>query len=591
MRHSKPPKLAEKLLLLFLKEELAEEVLGDLDEKFYRTIEKRSLRRAKLNYWYQVFNYLRPFAFRLFKSNSILGTMIKHNFLISYRILLKNKTFSAINIGGLAMGMVVTILISLWIHDELSFNTHHKNYDSIVQVLRRDLDEGEIDVNSSHVSKLGPHLKQTYPTLFKRLTTTFYRNQTLVLTVGKQSLERIGYFFTPDAPEIFSLELISGQPSLESKESVLLSESFAKALFLDKNPVGEFVQINTSRQLMVNGVYKDIPLNSTFKDMDFILSMELVYNDDNPETWDNYNTKIYAQLNEGIDINQASEIIKDELNKNLPEDYDPVDLLLLPMKDWHLYSTFQDGKQVSGSRATFVKLYGVIGLFVLLLACINFMNLNTARYQSRGKEVGIRKTVGSRRKQLVSQFLSESVLYAFVSLLISITITFMILPWFNGISDKDLSLPFNSPIFWVTAVLFTLFVALIAGSYPAIFLSSFNPLKALGGTLKQGRSSVRLRQVLVVFQFAISIILMIGTLTVHNQIQHAKSRPVGYDQSDMITVRARSSDYYKKFDLLRDEIRRTGMIEEMASANYPLMNTLGNNGGFRLEGTESVFDI
>lgn len=589
MKDLRPPQLAEKFLLLFLKEELAEEVLGDLDEKFYWTIEKKSPRRAKLNYWYQVFNYLRPFAFKFFKSNSIIPTMIKHNFKISYRILKKNKVFSTINIGGLALGMIVTILIGLWIHDELSFNTHHKNYDSIVQVMRKDVDDGEIEVNSSLVSKLGEHLKETYPTLFKRLTTTFFRNRKLVVTVGKQSLERIGYFFSDDGPELLSLEMVAGQNSLETKESILLSESLAKLLFGDKNPIGEFVKINTRTQLVVNGVYKDIPLNSTFKDMNFMISMELVYNEDSPATWDNYNTKVYAQLNDGILVEDASKIIKNELANNIPEDYGEVELLLLPMKDWHLNATFQDGTQVTSSRMTFIRLYGAIGIFVLMLACINFMNLNTARYQNRGKEVGIRKTVGSQRKQLISQFLAESVLYAVLSFMISILVTWLILPWFNGISDKDLSLPWTSPTFWIISILFTLFAALIAGSYPAVFLSSFNPLKALGGTLKQGKASIRLRQVLVIFQFAISILLMIGTFTVHNQIQHAKARPVGYDQEDLITVRGRSGEYYQKYDVLREEIRGTGMAEEMASANYPLMNTLGNNGGFRLARTDETY--
>ncbi|NQZ78482.1 MAG: ABC transporter permease, partial [Ekhidna sp.] len=586
-----PPKLAERFLLLFLKEELAEEVLGDLDEKFYRTIEKKSLRRAKLNYWYQVLNYLRPFAFKFFKSNSILGTMIKHNFRISYRILIKNKAFSAINIGGLAMGMTVAILIGLWIQDELTFNQYHNNYDRIVQVMRRDVENGEIYVNGSLISKLGEHLEQTFPTLFEKVAVTFNRNQTMVLTVGNQSLERFGYFFSSDAAEMLSLEMVVGQPNVENKEFLLLSESLATALFRDDNPVGEFVQLNTSTQLMVAGVYKDLPLNSSFADMEYMVPMELVYNEENPASWDNYNTKVYALLNEGIDYKQASEIIKDELNKRIDPEEGPRDLLLLPMEDWHLNANFEDGVQKQGSRMTFLRLYAVIGVFVLLLACINFMNLNTARYQLRGKEVGIRKTVGSRRKQLVSQFLTESILYASVSFVLSIFIVGLTLPYFNIVSDKDLVLPWTNPLFWGAGLLFTITSALIAGSYPAVFLSSFSPLKALMGSVRQGVASIRLRQSLVVFQFTISILLIVGTLTVHKQIQFAKARPVGYDQSDLIVVRGRSGSYYEKFDLVREEILKTGYVEEMASANYPLMNTLGNNNGFRLEGNDESYQI
>ncbi|MFK7952614.1 MAG: FtsX-like permease family protein, partial [Ekhidna sp.] len=365
----------------------------------------------------------------------------------------------------------------------------------------------------------------------------------------------------------------------------------SKPLFAGKIPLGERVQINTSAPLLVSGVYKDLPLKSSFADMEWMLSMGLIYNEDSPATWGNYNTKIYAQLNEGIKVEEASELIKDELNKNTSSDRGPRDLLLIPMKDWHLKDNFEDGIQKASSRMTFVKLYGVMGVFVLLLACINFMNLNTARYQLRGKEVGIRKTVGSRRKQLVSQFLSESVLYSSISFVLAILIVLLTIPWFNGISDKDLTLPWSNLMFWGAGVLFTLFSALIAGSYPAFLLSSFSPLKALVGAIKQGKSNVRLRQALVVFQFAISILLIIGTFTVHKQIQHAKARPVGYDQSELIMVRGRSGDYYKKFDLVREEVLRTGYVEDMASANYPLMNTLGNNDGFRLEGNDDEYAI
>lgn len=592
MKNLVPPKLAEKFLLLFLKEDLAEEVLGDLDEKFYRTIEKKSLRRAKINYWYQVFNYLRPFAFKLFKSNSIIPTMIKHNFKISYRTLVKNKFFSLINIGGLSLGIIVSILIALWIHDELSFNKHHQNYDRIVQVLRKDTEAGITYVNSSLVGQVGVFMKETYPTIFERVAMTFYRSSAQLLTVGKQSYDKHGLFIQSDAPEMLTLEMVHGiRNGLDNPGSIMLSESLAKTFFGDKNPMGEMVNVNLRVDLKVTGIYRDLPSNSTFSEATFMAPMSLIYNEENPYQWSNFNIKVYAQLKEGVNVKEASAIIKDIMKPHRDEEDGPMELFLSPMKDWHLNAEFQDGQQVTSKRMQFVRLYGIIGAFVLLLACINFMNLNTARYQNRGKEVGIRKTVGSQRKQLVSQFLAESVLYASISFVVSIFITWMILPWFNGISDKDLSLPWLDPVFWLAGLLLTLASALIAGSYPAFFLSSFSPLKALSGTLKQGKASVRLRQVLVVFQFAISILLMIGTFTIYNQIQHAKARPVGYDQADLITVMGRSSDFYKKFDIVREAVIQTGMVEEMASANYPLMNTLGNNNGFRLEGNDSSYPI
>lgn len=592
MKEARPPKLAEKFLLLFLKGEMAEEVLGDLDEKFYSLMDKGSANKARRNYWYQVFNYLRPFAFKLFRSNSIFTTMIQHNFKIGYRILLKNKAFSAINIGGLAMGMTVAILIGLWIHDELSFNKNHENYDRIVQVLRKNFNEGNVKVNSSMPGQAGIVMKESYPTIFDKVVMTFFRTGEQTLTVGKQSFDQKGYFFQADAPELLTLKMKTGsRDGLGSKNGILLSESLAKTFFRDENPIGKLVTLNTSAELFVTGVYEDLPRNSEFGDATFMSSLAIVYNDDNPYVWDNYNIRIYAELKEGVALAQASEMVRELMVPHRDPSDGRMDLLLVPMKDWHLHSSFEDGIQVTSKRMQFVFLYGIIGVFVLLLACINFMNLNTARYQNRAKEVGIRKAVGSLRSQLVSQFFAESILYALASFIISIIAVALILPWFNGISDKVLSIPFGNLWFWTVGIAFTLLSAVIAGSYPALFLSSFGPIKALRGTLKQGLASVRFRQSLVIFQFTISIVLIIGTITVYNQLQHAKQRPVGYNQEDLITIRGRSGDFFEKYDVLRTELLQTGLVEELATANYPLMNTLGNNGGFSLQETGEPIDL
>lgn len=592
MSKERPPRLAEKLLTLLLKEDLAEEVLGDLDEKFYSILDKKSVRKARLNYWYQVLNYLRPFAFKFFRFNSIFATMISHNFKIGYRILLKNKAFSAINIGGLALGMTVAILIGLWIFDEFSFNKNHENYDRIVQVMRKDSEQGVTYVNSSLVGQVGVFMKETYPTLFDHVAMTFYRTRPQLLSVGKQSFEKVGYFFQPDAPQMLRLTMKAGtQDGIRNPDGIMLSESLAKTFFNEENPIGKIISINTRVELQVTGVYEDLPINSEFGNASYLVSLDLIYNEENPYKWNNYNVRVYAQLKEGVDVEEASSVIKDIMTQHRSEEDGPMELFLLPMRDWHLNSTFEDGIRVAGKRMQFIWLYGLIGVFVLVLAFINFMNLNTARYQNRGKEVGIRKTVGSLRSQLVSQFFAESVIYALVAFLISLLAVFLILPWFNGISDKGLVVPFANPWFWAIGLAFTLISAVLAGSYPALFLSSFGPLKALSGNLKQGTGSVRLRQGLVVFQFTISMILIIGTITVYNQIEHAKNRPVGYNQEDLITVRGRSGAFYNKYDLLRTELKKTGAVIEIAEANYPLTTTLGNNNGFSLLETGERFGV
>ena len=592
MKQQQPPKLAERFLLFFLKEELVEEVLGDLDEKFFRTLERKSLTKARRNYWYQVFNYLRPFAFKYIRSNSIFITMIKSNFKISYRILVKNKMYSAINIGGLAIGMSLFILIALWIQDELSFNQNHQHYDRVVQVMRVDDEYGKVYVNSSQVSRLGVYLGETYPTIFEHVATTFYRNQEQFLRVGDRSVERLGYFFSKDISEVLSLDFVAGKSfSSDPLDEILLSNSLAKTLFPDGSPIGEPVRINNSRDLLVSGVYEDLPKNSTFYEMEYIVPMELVYNKENPATWSNQNTRIYGLLREGIQLEQANEIIKNALADNMADDDRETTIFLHPMKDWHLNSTFEDGVQVTGSEIQEIKIYGATGLFVLLLAFINFINLNTARCNNRLKEIGIRKSIGTYKSQLIQQFLSESFLYAFASMIISLTIILFSLDWFNEISGKEMSMPWSSVNFWVLIATFLLLTTLFSGAYPALFLSSFDPIVALRGDFKQGVLSARFRQILVVFQFTISIALIIGTITVYNQLSFGKARPVGYNQSDLITMRGRSAEWDEKYDVLREELKKTGYVVEMASANYPLTNDLGNNDGFRNPETNEEYPI
>ena len=579
-----PPKYAEKLLLLFLRDDFAEEVLGDLDEKFLVMLAKGSHRRAKLNYWFQVINYMRPFAFKYFRSNSNLLSMINHNFLVGSRILLKNKLFSTINIGGLAIGMTVAILVGLWIHDEFAFNKNFKNYDRTVQVLRKDTDDDIVEVNSSLVGQLGLKLKADYGNYFEEVAMTFYRNRPQLLKVGKVSIEETGYYFQPSITRILSPEMISGnQNGLDDDFGILLSETLAKKLFRDEDPIGKDLALNVSTNLVVKGVYKDFPNNSTFGDAKFFVSQHLVYNSQNPYVWDNYNIKIYALLREDVAMQDASAAIRDVLNNelNLQE---PIDLLLISMKDWHLNAFFVDGFQVTSPRMKFIWLYAIVGMLVLLIACINFMNLNTARYQTRIKEVGVRKAVGSFRSNLILQFLSESSLYAVVALFISLAATYLILPWFNTITEKALIFPFDNIWFWLLCIGFALLSTLIAGSYPAAFLSSFNPVRALRGNVKPGSGSVRFRQVLVIFQFVVSIILIIGTIVVYQQISFAKDRPVGYNQDRLMTIIGRSDDFYINHNVIRNDLKSSGFVEEVAVANYPLTNTLGNNNGFSYDG-------
>lgn len=584
-----PPKLANQFLSGFLKKELQEEVLGDLEEEFSESLEKYSLFKAKLMYWFQVLNYLRPFAIKNFRSPQMYPAMFSHNIKISYRTLLKNKTFSLINIGGLALGMTVTIFIALWIYDEYSYNTNHEHYDRIVQVMRKDISSEGIKVNSSLTGGIGIELEENFSNYFEHLAMTFYRPSPKLIWYEGEHYREMGYYFQKDIPHILTLHMKQGTRSaLENPSNLLISESLAEKVFGEENPMGKTITLESGTDLIVQGVYEDLPENSTFGEVEFFGSMGLIYNEDRPFVWDNYNMKGFAKLRDNVSIEDASLAIKDLMKPYRDAAADPRELFLLPMKEWNLYATNQFGEQITSKRAYMIRLYAIIGVFILLIACINFMNLNTSQFQTRGKEVGVRKAIGSTRNEVMGQFYTESFLYAFGALFISLSLVYLLLPFFNTFAAKEISFQWSNPLFWLSSIGFSLVIALIAGSYPAVFLSSFNPIQALKGKLKQGKRNERFRQGLVIFQFVISIVLIIGTITIHEQIQHAKNRSTGYEKDGLITMTG-SRTVYQNFDLLRSELKNTGVVEEVAASNYPLTNTLGNNGGFSLPGSSSVF--
>jgi ABC-type antimicrobial peptide transport system permease subunit len=260
------------------------------------------------------------------------------------------------------------------------------------------------------------------------------------------------------------------------------------------------------------------------------------------------------------------------------------------MKDWHLHSRWDEKGMQSGGQIEYVWMFSIIGVFVLLLACINFMNLSTARSEKRAKEVGIRKTVGSMRAQLVAQFYSESLLVVLLSFVIAIGLVQLALPWFNGVAAKKMAIPWANPVFWISGLLFTFLTGLIAGSYPALYLSSFKPIKVLKGTFRVGRFASLPRKVLVVLQFTISLILIIGTVIVYKQVQYSRNRPIGYNRDGLMMVEMRSPDFYGKFDLLRNELKGSGAIVELAETSSPLTDVWSNNGGFTWAGKDPNLD-
>jgi putative ABC transport system permease protein len=510
--------------------------------------------------------------------------MIKNYLKIAWRNLKRNVGYSIINITGLAVGMSVSLLIGLWIYDELSFDRYHKNHSRVGQVLATQSFNNEIETDASIVVPMGAAFRTQYAGEFKRVALTSW-NLPHVLSVGEKKISQNGMWAEPDLPALLSLDLQGEINALNDPSSLMLSQSVAKALFGDEDPIGKTIRVDNRADMKVAAVYLDLPANTTLNETKFLLSWNNAANRHNKQTdqWKNHGSQLFVELKDNVDFETASAKVKDLLKPYIKEWKE--ELLVHPMDKWHLYNDFENGK-VSGGRIEFVWLFGIIGVFVLLLACINFMNLSTARSEKRAKEIGIRKAIGSLRKQLIGQFLSESLVITFMAMAAAFLLVYISLPFFNEVAGKKMSVPFNQPIFWLFVLGFALLTGLFAGSYPALYLSGFNAIKILKGTFRVGRLAAVPRKVLVVTQFTISIALIIGTLIVFRQIQYTKNRPPGYSRNGLITLDMNTPDLYKNYNGLRNELLQTGTVADMAEANSTTTEIWSNNTGLDWEGKD-----
>ena len=519
----------------------------------------------------------------------LLGSYVK----IGLRNLTRNKVPSFINIFGLSVGMAVTMLIAFWIWDEVNFNTFPEHADRIAQVFLNGSSNGEKWSEGGMPVPLAEELRRSYPNDFQYVSLIEGANTTL--STGDHISTHQGCYMEADAPKILSLKMLGGtRDGLKEPASVMLSESVAKAMFGKADPMGRLVKLNNLFTVKVSGVYEDLPRNSNFNDLSFIIPWTFFIEKwqwirDVKDNWQNFSPGILVQLYPNGNFEKVSEKIKDVITRKAPPDKSlQRNLFLYPMSRWHLYGEFHDWVN-DGGAITFVWLFGLIGFFVLLLACINFMNLSTARSEKRAKEVGIRKVMGSMRGQLIGQFFSESILMTQFSLLLAILIVQLMLPWFNQVADKSLSIPWGSPWFWIAGVVFSLLTGLIAGSYPAVYLSSFQPVKVLKGTFRVGRLAAIPRKVLVVVQFTVSVLLITGTIIVYRQIQFAKDRPVGYNRNGLIAIQETTPEIYDNYQIIRSEMLRSGAATEIAESQCPVTDIWANSGDFNWEGKDPNF--
>ncbi|AXT50382.1 ABC transporter permease [Aquimarina sp. BL5] len=515
--------------------------------------------------------------------------MIRNYFKIALRNLLKNKIYSFINVSGLAIGMAATMLIGLWIYDELNYNNYFENNTTIAQVFQHESANNIIDTGPAIPRPLEFALREGYADNFKHIIMSSWE-QPRYIRFGETNIYRRGNAMQEGAPEMLNLKIIEGiKDGLKEKNSIMLSESSSKTLFGSTPAVGKIVKVNNQDDLIVTAVYEDIPDNNSFNDVDYLIPWKYYIATQSwlqraKTAWGNNSFQMFVQINDNTTMEAiTSKIIDVKKNASPGEaEFNP-QIFLFPMKNWYLRGDFENGVQ-SGGRIENVWLFGIIGIFILLLACINFVNLSTARSEKRAIEVGIRKSIGSQRGQLIFQFLSESFLVVFVAFLIAIGIVLLSLDGFNNLASKVIVFPWTNTLFWITSLIFIFLTAFLSGSYPALYLSSFNPVTVLKGTFRVGRFAALPRKVLVVTQFTVSIALIIGTLVVMNQIQYSKERPTGYDKEGLIQIPVMSSEFSGKADIMRNQFIASGGAVEMATTSSPTTDVWSNRGGYTWEG-------
>lgn len=570
-------------------------------ELYSERVGELGMRKADAKFIIDVILLFRPGIIRPTEGVQSLNTydMYKSYFKIGWRNLSRNKGYSYINLAGLTIGMTVTILIGVWVFDEVSFNKSHGNYSKIAEVYQHKGANNEIQTSAAP-SPIAIELRNAYKDDVKHVVRMWWATSHTLGTNRNEDLKipRVGTFIDKEALEMFSFPMIKGSwQSLSNPASIVLSEPTAIALFGDKDPINQMLRIDNSIDVKVTGVYKEFPRNSSFHGLQFVSPWDLWVSVNkwmiDVETDWNEELRTFVELQPSASFESVSEKIeKIKYNNILPEQAtkeNPV-LLLHPMSRWHLYGEWRNGEE-TGTRAQLVWLFGTIGLFVLALACINFMNLSTAQSQKRAREVGIRKSIGSARKQLIGQFFTETFLIVSLSFIAAVGVACLAMPWFNDLANKNMSLPWSEYPFILASLGFVLVTSLLAGSYPALFLSSFQPINVLNGTFRLSHLTPAPRKVLVVLQFVVSVSLIVGTITVWRQIQFVKERPIGYTREGLIMVRKTQGQFRGKIDVLRNKLKTADAIVELAESASPVTENWFTKSNFNWQGKDPDANI
>jgi putative ABC transport system permease protein len=605
-----PPLLAQRLLLRFLREDLAEDVMGDLEEDFYRILSHKKPWRARLHYWYQVIHYIRPFALRKSSPRSLTHyAMLQSYFTVGWRNLSKNKMYSSIKIGGFALGIAACMLITLFIRDELNYDTHYPDKDRIYRVYQIYNDNGEIQKAVWFQAPFARAMKEDFPEVEKAgryLASELFgagSNQLRRADETDNTYEEGFVFMDQELLDILKLPVVYGHPAhlLDKPGTIVITKSKADKYFPNENPIGKLLVMNNDRDnpFTVGGVIADLPATSHFT-FNFAITMQgREFWPGEQTTWSATNYPTYVLLRPGTDprafqkklglitdkyllpmLKQIGRVNAEEMAKNFAMDVQPI-------ADIHLHSTgIQDG--LSHGDARFIWLFGSIAGFILLIACINFINLSTAKSANRAKEVGLRKTVGSHRSNIIYQFLTESLLFSLISFMLATVLAWLLMPYFNQLASKSLVFPWTTWQVYPLLLVAIVVVGVLCGLYPSFYLSSFKPISVLKGNLARGSKSATMRGTLVIFQFATSIVLIASTVIIYRQMDYILHKNLGFDKDQVVLIQGINT-LDRQRQTFKEELQQLSFVKSATIADFlPVRGTKRNGNGFFIEGRKNT---
>lgn len=509
--------------------------------------------------------------------------MFKNYVKIAIRNLSRNKIYAGINIFGLAIGLTCSILILLWVAYEISHDKFHEDVENVYHVMEHQQYSNDVNTTLNTPGLLFESLKEEVPEVEYAAPYTW--NITNTFTSNNKSFREQGIYTSSEIFDILTINILNGAKDelLKQPKTIAISNEFALRVFGTQNVIGESIVVNGNQLHEVTGIFENLPDNSSLQ-FDYLLPYsDYIEQNEWVSDWGNHGPRTIVRLNPGTNHEELNTRISGFIKEKVGEDSN-IDLFLFPFSKRYLYSRFEN-RAVAGGRIEYVRLFSIVAIFVLLIACINFMNLSTAKATKRAKEIGIRKSIGATKKSLITQFMGEAIMIAFLSMIISLLLVELSLPAFNNLTDKALSIDYLDPVFILSVLLITLFTGIISGSYPSLVLSSFEAVKTLKGRIGSSFADIFIRKGLVIFQFTMSIVLIISTLVIYRQIQFTQTKNLGYQKENLINFNI-EDEVNDNWDAFHQELLRDPNILSVSRSGHRFLSGAFSTGGVNWQGKD-----